>query len=107
MNSSTKYKVNLLINGLDCKVINQTKMSDKVFCGNAKIITTQYGEMTKISFSESDLKKLMENLDNGWVNTVLKEKKNKVEGKPTHYLEVDNWKPEAKAEVPSSDNLPF
>ena len=71
---------------------------ERVFCGNAKIITTQYGEMTKISFSASDLEKLQNSLENGWVNTVLKAKKTPVEGKPTHYLEVDTWKPEAKAE---------
>jgi len=92
-------------------------MTDKVFCGNAKIIITQYGEMTKISFSKDDLDKLMQNLENGWVNTVLKEKKTKIEGKPTHYLEVDNWKPEAKQAVQNTvqqpiqddldDSLPF
>ena len=67
--------------------------TEKIFCGNGKIITTQYGDMVKISFSKSDLEKMLDNLDNGWINTVLKEKKNKVEGKPTHYLEVDTWKP--------------
>jgi len=87
-------------------------MEDKIFCGNAKIITTQYGEMTKISFSQSDLEKLQNSLDNGWVNTVLKEKKNKVEGKPTHYLEVDTWKPEKQEGAIASggenkDDLPF
>ena len=89
---------------------------EKVFCGNGKIIKTQYGDMVKISFSEADLKKMLDNLNNGWINTVLKEKKNKVEGKPTHYLEVDNWKPTqgetAKTELNSSDadeqdDLPF
>ena len=74
-------------------------MSDKVYCGNGKIVTTQYGELTKISFSQSDIEKLQENLDNGWVNLVLKEKRNPVEGKPTHYLEVDTWKP--------SNDMPF
>ena len=69
---------------------------EKTFVGSAKIITTQYGDMTKISFSEKDLEALRDNLSNGWVNAVLKEKKNKVEGKPTHYLEIDNWKPEKK-----------
>ena len=84
-------------------------MSDKVFCGNGKVITTKFGEMTKISFSKSDLETLMNSLDNGWVNTVLKEKKNKVEGKPTHYLEVDTWKPESApvAVEEESDDLPF
>lgn len=86
-------------------------MEEKVFCGNGKIITTKYGEMTKISFSETDLQKLKDNLDGGWVNTVLKEKKNKIEGKPTHYLEVDKWKPEEKASGPvnveDTNDLPF
>ena len=87
--------------------MSETK--EKIFCGNGKVITTQYGDMTKISFSEKDLRTMLDNLENGWINTVLKEKKNKVEGKPTHYLEVDFWKPEAKAETTEEtpDILPF
>jgi hypothetical protein len=86
---------------------------DKIFCGNGKVINTQYGEMTKISFSKKDLETMLNNLTNGWVNTVLKEKKNKVEGKPTHYLEVDNWVPtnsekkEMRTEEEIDDTLPF
>ena len=82
-------------------------MAEKIFCGSAKTIQTQYGEMTKIAFTADDLSKMRDNLDKGWVNLVLKEKKNKVEGKPTHYLEIDDWKPttiEADAPV---DDLPF
>lgn len=72
---------------------------EKVFCGSARVITTKYGELTKVSFSEKDLETLKGCLDNGWVNCVVKEKKNKVEGKPTHYLEVDKWKkPDAQKE---------
>ncbi len=83
--------------------------TEKIFCGNAKIITTQYGELTKISFSASDLEKLQGALENGWVNTVVKEKKNKVEGKPTHYLEVDTWKPttEGVTSGGTDDDIPF
>ena len=66
---------------------------EKIFVGSAKIITTQYGDLTKVSFSEKDLNTLKDNLVNGWVNCVIKEKKNKVEGKATHYLEIDTWKP--------------
>jgi len=69
-------------------------MADKVFCGNAKVVPTKYGEMVKISFSKKDLQTMIDNLsESGWINTVLKEKKEKIEGKPTHYLEVDNYKP--------------
>lgn len=69
---------------------------EKVYCGNARIIETQYGELTKVRFSADDLKTLTDNLDNGWVNAVVKEKKEPKEGKPTHYLEIDFWKPEPK-----------
>lgn len=65
---------------------------EKQFVGSAKIINTKYGELTKISFSKTDLETLTKALNNGWVNCVVKEKKNKVEGKPTHYLEIDNYK---------------
>ena len=69
-------------------------MSEKIFCGNAKTVQTKYGEMVKISFSKKDLQTMMDNLSEaGWINTVLKEKKDKVEGKPTHYLEIDFYKP--------------
>jgi RNA binding exosome subunit len=78
-------------------------MSDeKIFCGSGKIIKTQFGEMVKMSYSEKDLQTMLANLKNGWVNTVLKEKKNKVEGKSTHYVEIDNF--EAAAKQSQSNN---
>jgi hypothetical protein len=87
---------------------------DKIFIGSAKIIKTQFGELTKVSFSASDIDKLKENLNNGWVNLVVKEKKNKVEGKATHYLEVDTWESKPQSEnkggykKPNDDkDLPF
>jgi len=84
---------------------------EKIFCGSGRIVQTKFGELTKVSFSESDIEKLKNNLSNGWINLVLKEKKNKVEGKPTHYLEVDTWKPSEKPnssnEINSTDDLPF
>ena len=72
-------------------------MSDeKIFCGSGKIIPTQYGELTKISFNKDDINKMVSHMkkeNSDWVNLVIKEKQNKVEGKPTHYLEIDTWKP--------------
>jgi hypothetical protein len=65
---------------------------EKVFCGSAKIIPTKFGELTKVSFSQKDLDTLQANMVNGWINLVVKEKKTKVEGKATHYLEVDTYK---------------
>lgn len=88
---------------------------EKTFVGSAKIVTTKFGEMTKVSFSEKDIETLKANLSKGWVNCVIKEKKNKVEGKPTHYLEIDNWKPTEQSagikphnnDTPQHDDLPF
>jgi len=68
-------------------------MEKKIYAGSGKAIKTKHGEMMKISFSKKDIQTLTDNLsEKGWVNLVLKEKKEKVEGKPTHYLEVDTWK---------------
>lgn len=69
-------------------------MSDKIYVGSGKVVKTNFGELTKLSFSEEDLQKMKMNLnERGYVNLVLKQKQNPVEGKPTHYMEVDNWKP--------------
>tara|TARA_R110000868_G_scaffold371292_1_gene634798 strand:- start:52 stop:348 length:297 start_codon:yes stop_codon:yes gene_type:complete len=95
--------------------------TEKVFVGSGKIVQTKFGAMTKLSFSKKDLQTMMDNLsEQGWINVVLKEKQNKVEGKSTHYLEVDNWKPtgapQTTAQAESayvgvvdmdSENLPF
>ena len=85
---------------------------DKIFCGSGKVIDTKYGQLTKISFSQKDLDVLQANMVNGWINLVVKEKKEKVEGKPTHYLEVDTYKPTPKEGLTNSpsalsEDLPF
>ena len=88
----------------------------KIYGGNAKIIQTKFGTMTKISQSRTDLEKLLAYLnanDTEWVNLVMKEKQEKVEGKATHYFDVDDWKPVQVANKPTekriveNDNLPF
>jgi hypothetical protein len=63
----------------------------KIYGGNAKIITTKYGDMWKVSQNRTDLEKLLQYMndnDTEWVNLDIKEKKEIVEGKATHYLEV-------------------
>ena len=96
-------------------------MADKVYCGNGRVIKTQYGELMKLSFTEDDLQKLTDNLENGWVNVVVKERREPSEKGTTHYLEVDTWKPntdqggaaktapkaEGKTEEISVEDLPF
>lgn len=88
-------------------------MSEKIYCGNAKVIETKYGKMLKISFSKKDLQELNKAMDGKeWVNCNLKEKQNKQEGKPTHYLELDTYvKPtDSRSQVSESEkvnDLPF
>ena len=83
-------------------------MSDKIYCGNAKVIETKFGKMLKISFSKKDLQELNKAMEGKeWVNCNLKEKQNKQEGKPTHYLELDTYvKPtDSRSQVSESENL--
>ena len=81
--------------------------TDKVYCGNAKVIKTQYGELTRISLSADDVQKMQDNLDNGWINIVIKERRSPSPSGLTHYLEVDTWKPSGDREggsaAPKSD----
>jgi hypothetical protein len=86
-------------------------MSEKIYCGNAKTIETKFGKMLKISFSKSDLQALNKAMEGKeWVNCNLKKKQTIVEGKPTHYLEIDTYVKgtETKAQPESKeDDLPF
>lgn len=88
-------------------------MSEKIYCGNAKVIETKFGKMLKISFSKKDLQELNKAMEGKeWVNCNLKEKQNKQDGKPTHYLELDTYvKPTDSrsqvSETEKEDNLPF
>jgi hypothetical protein len=68
-------------------------MADKIYCGNGRVIKTQYGELMKLSFTEEDLQAMQDNLENGWINVVVKERREPSEKGTTHYLEVDTWKP--------------
>ena len=68
---------------------------EKIYCGNAKKVTTQFGDILKLSFTEEDLKKLQESLDNGWVNADVLERRSPSAGGMTHYLVINTWKPNA------------
>ena len=88
-------------------------MTEKIYCGNAKTIETKFGKMLKISFSKTDLEKLNYAIaGKEWVNCNLKKKQTIVEGKTTHYLEIDTYvKPtDTRSQVSESekvDDLPF
>lgn len=74
---------------------------EKIYVGNGRVIKTQYGELMKLSFTAEDLEKMQNNLDNGWINVVVKERRTPSEKGTTHYLEVDTWKPNADGAAPA------
>ena len=77
----------------------------KIYGGNAKLITTKFGDMWKVSQNRSDLEKLLKYMndnDTEWVNLDIKEKPQKVEGKATHYLEL--YQPKEKEDFVPVDN---
>jgi hypothetical protein len=90
-------------------------MDEKIYCGSGRIIESKFGQIPKVSFSKDDINKMVQymkdnNLD--WINLEMKEKKEKQSGKPTHYLQVDTWKPNTQQQPeaiaqPESENLPF
>lgn len=88
-------------------------MTNRIYVGNAKVIKTQYGELMKLSLNEEDVQRLQESVKGGWVNVVVKERKEPSKGGMTHYLEVDNWKPEKQeaqevdTDTISAEDLPF
>lgn len=78
-------------------------MDERVYCGNGKNIKTQYGDLLKLSLTEDDVKALQENLDNGWVNINVKQRREPSQSGFTHYLEIDTWKPDG-SKAKSADN---
>lgn len=70
---------------------------DKIYVGNAKTVTTQFGDILKVSMSADDLTTLQENLSNGWVNFDILKRKAPSEKGMTHYAVLNTWKPESQA----------
>ena len=82
-------------------------MSDeKIYVGNAKKITTQYGDLMKLSITAEDLEKMQQNLNNGWININIKERCSPSAGGMTHYLEVDTWQPNGGEGTPKKEDAP-
>ena len=75
---------------------DQDQSQQRIYCGNGKKITTQYGDLMKLSFSAEDIQKLQDNLNNGWVNAVLKERREPSPAGTTHFIQIDTWKPKTQ-----------
>jgi hypothetical protein len=74
-------------------------MAEKIFCGSAKIKTTTFGDITKLSLNKDDVAKIVDYMATNttdWVNIDVVPKRSPEQGKPTHYLAIDDWKPDGK-----------
>ena len=74
-------------------------MSEKIYAGSGRIVNTQFGDMPKITLHKDNINtivKYMKANNSDFCTLVMKQKREIVEGKPTHYLEIDQWKPEKK-----------
>jgi hypothetical protein len=86
---------------------------EKKYVGNSRNIQGKFGEIQKISFSRKDLEVLLDNLnEKGYVNLNRVAKKETDQWGNTHYMVIDDWKPEqneTKKAVSANDGfeMPF
>jgi len=81
-------------------------MSEKIYAGSGRIVNTQFGDMPKITLHKDNINtivKYMKANNSDFCTLVMKQKREIVEGKPTHYLEIDQWKPEKKDDYYTPD----
>lgn len=73
---------------------------DTIFCGSGKAIQTQYGELLKLSIGPKDLETINKNTnEKGWINLIVKKRKEVGKYGETHSISVDTWKPEKQDQV--------
>lgn len=83
-------------------------MSEKIYCGNGKKIEfANGGHIIKLSLREEDLSKMLMHInEKGWVNVNVCRRREPGKTGMTHYLEVDQWKPDvSKKKEPVDPNL--
>jgi len=68
---------------------------DNIFCGSVFEMDGRYGPWFKLSFSEGDIRRMTEHLDNGWVKLRMSGLR-KPTDKRTHYCEIDTWRPQKR-----------
>jgi hypothetical protein len=110
-----RINLNHYLRKIFVKTVNKniSMENKKIYCGSGRIIKTKFGDLPKISFHKDDINKIVKYMkDNNltWINLEMPEKREKIEGKPTHYIQVDTWKPEQKNEISKdkdTEDLPF
>ena len=77
-----------------------------IYCGNGRQKQGAYGPWLALSLTSDDVQTLQNNLDNGWVNVNIRERRQPSASGFTHYLQVDTWKPDPNRSAPRSANPP-
>lgn len=75
-------------------------MSDTIYCGNGRIFKGKFGDIPKFSFSKKDINTMVDFMNKNkleWINCEMLEKKNKEDKKPTHYIKIDEYKPNTQS----------
>lgn len=88
-------------------------MSEKIYCGTGKKITFQDGgSLIKLLIGPNDLQAINQwaQGNNGWTNIKVCSRREPDQRGNTHYLEIDQWKPESQqqpAQEFNADESPF
>lgn len=83
-------------------------MSEKKYLGSSRNIQGKFGEIQKISFSRKDLELMMDNLnEKGYINLNRIAKKEVDKYGNSHYLVIDEWKPQPANNSDDGFNMPF
>ena len=73
-----------------------SEYKEKIYCGNAKVVEGQYGDIIRLSITADDLKTMEGHLKNGWVNLNVLGRKTPSKGGMTHSISIDTWEPKGK-----------
>lgn len=71
----------------------------------ARVVRTQNGDITKLSVRKKEFIEYLQSLpdDSDFLNLDVLKRANPTE-KQTHYVVVDEWKPEPKTDAPKTDS---
>ena len=78
---------------------------EKVYIGNGKAMTGNYGTFHKLSFSAQDISTLQQNLNSkGYVNLILNERQTPSQYGATHSMTIDFWEPQQQPQGQAPQN---
>ena len=82
------------------RIIGEVRMTEKIYVGGAKAKEWEDGNTSfNISFSDADIKLLIENQnEKGYVNLKMNKRREPSQYGQTHSIVIDDWKPTPSAQ---------